>query len=122
MYRYEYERNNELYHYGVKGQKWGVRKKIERGLDDWTDNRRATANATLKRTKGNKDKAMVRTAARGVGRAVAVSIGSKAAGIALATIGGSSLGSVAVTAGNIAATAMLVNSGVEMYNISKNKK
>ena len=26
--------NNELYHYGVKGMKWGVRKKIQQGVSN----------------------------------------------------------------------------------------
>ncbi len=119
MYRYAYEHEYELYHYGVKGQKWGVRKKLDRAYNDWGRNRQTTANATLRRSKGNKNEAMVRTAASGVGRAVAVSLGSRAAAIGLGVIGGRTLANVAVGAGQAAAAAMLINSGVEMYKISK---
>lgn len=122
MYRYTYEQDDELYHYGVKGQKWGVRKKLEGAANDWKRNRDVTANATLKRAKGNKNKAMVRTAARGVGRAVLAKMGSRAAAGALRAIGARKLATVSIRAGEVAAAAMLVNSGVEMYNISKKKK
>lgn len=71
---------DELYHHGVKGQKWGVRKK------------RTQANSSTKPSSERKQsnignsftkRTVVKTAAKRVGRAVGGGVGSTVAGLAV---------------------------------------
>lgn len=96
----------ELYHYGIPGMKWGVRKKIEDAYtgmrrrvmsskvydrvtnskagrkvkSEYTDIRNASkrsAKSQLQRYNGNTKKAMAATAAKSFGSAAAVNIGGR---------------------------------------------
>jgi len=61
MYIY---RNNELYHYGIKGQKWGVRRyqNEDRSLTPAGKKRYAKDSAKLEKYQGTVDKRLIKTA------------------------------------------------------------
>jgi hypothetical protein len=54
-----YTKNNELYHYGVKGMRWGVRRarrqntKIDKSFKQWQENAKRRENATELGKKAN---------------------------------------------------------------------
>ena len=75
MWEYNYYNPNELYHYGVKGMKWGVRKNRTQS------NNKNVAKRSSDETKEVNNKKKLTTKQK-------VAIGAAAAGTALAVIGG----------------------------------
>lgn len=118
---YEYE----LFHHGVKGMKWGHRKRIQDSYADWKARRQQTAKDTMIKYGGNKKKAIAVTAAKSLGTAAAVRVGGAVTARLLGGTMNRSLAQVgaAINAGSgIASTVIAANGGVKIYDLAVRDK
>lgn len=96
-----YEKTNELYHHGVKGQKWGVRKQIDvlnvkNTYQQRADKIKGAINRTNKTPKvmSKITKEYPKKITKGIHK-TATTIGKDATKVSLSSLGGIAIGSLA---------------------------
>lgn len=120
--------DNSLTHYGVKGMKWGVRKRIEKGKEKRAakkisrkNSRNLKARNRIEKSGGSLARANVGTVGAGVANHVLLNIGSGT----IAGLTGGSKSSIAGYASSAASLLQLLNAantGLKVYDNVKNKK
>ena len=72
-----YQYPDYMYHYGVKGMKWGVRKRVQSKVSSFGQNRRVQNKTNTKKMSTKKKVALGVGVAAGVGAAVAGGVAGK---------------------------------------------